>query len=129
MSQIKSINTTFEEVVRNFLFSQGFRYRKNDYRFPGRPDIVLPKYKCIIFVNGCFWHGHKNCKYFKLPETNAEFWKKKITDNMNRDKKNKTRLQEGGWQVITIWQCEVNNKKKCEKRLNFLIKQIKNNRP
>lgn len=119
----------FEETVRNYLFSQGFRYRKNDCRFPGRPDIVLPKYKCIIFINGCFWHSHENCKYSKLPKTNAEFWKKKITDNINRDKKNKTRLQESGWQVITIWQCEINNKKKREIRLNSLIRQIKNNRP
>lgn len=82
MSRIRSKNTKPEELVRKFLFSQGFRYRKNDARLPGKPDIVLPKYKTVIFVNGCFWHGHEGCRYFVRPKNNAEFWEEKITGNI-----------------------------------------------
>ena len=83
MSQIKGKNTKPEEIVRKYLFAQGFRYRKNDKRLPGSPDIVLPKYKTVIFVNGCFWHGHEGCKCFVWPKNNAEFWKKKIGDKLD----------------------------------------------
>ena len=88
MSCIHGKDTKPEEIVRKYLFAHGFRYRKNDIRLPGKPDIVLPKYKPVIFVNGCFWHGHKGCRYFVWPNNNAEFWKKKINDNILRDEKN-----------------------------------------
>ena len=87
MSRIRSKDTNPEELVRKYLFSKGFRYRKNDVRLPGMPDIVLPKYKTVIFVNGCFWHGHQGCRYFVWPKNNAEFWKKKIGENIQRDDK------------------------------------------
>ena len=107
MSCIKGKGTKPEEIVRKYLFSQGFRYRKNDKRLPGTPDIVLPKYKTVIFVNGCFWHGHKGCKYFVWPKNNAEFWKKKIEDNISRDQKSIELLEAQGWSVIIIWECEL----------------------
>lgn len=107
MSRIRGKDTKPEEIVRKYLFSQGFRYRKNDSRLPGKPDIVLPKYKTVIFVNGCFWHGHTGCKYFVWPQNNAEFWKKKITGNISRDAQIQSELQHSGWKVITIWECEL----------------------
>ena len=107
MSCIKGKGTKPEEIVRKYLFSRGFRYRKNDKRLPGTPDIVLPKYKTVIFVNGCFWHGHKGCKYFVWPKNNAEFWKKKIEDNISRDQKSIELLEAQGWSVIIIWECEL----------------------
>ena len=94
MSRIKSINSKPEELVRKYLFSQGLRYRKNVKRLPGKPDIVLSKYKTIVFVNGCFWHGHKECKYSHLPSTNLEYWEKKIADNLERDERKKYRILE-----------------------------------
>ena len=107
MSRIRSKNTKPEEMVRKYLFSQGFRYRKNDTRLPGKPDIVLPKYKTIIFVNGCFWHKHENCKYFVWPKTNEDFWRTKISANVSRDQENIKLLSELGWNVIVIWECEL----------------------
>ena len=107
MSRIRGKNTKPEELVRKYLFSQGFRYRKNDVRLPGKPDIVLPKYKTIVFVNGCFWHKHEGCKYFVWPKNNAEFWKKKIESNVARDAKNHQQLEELGWRVLTVWECEL----------------------
>ena len=107
MSRIKGSNTKPEELVRKYLFSKGFRYRKNDKRLPGSPDIVLPKYKTCIFVNGCFWHGHKGCKYFVWPQNNAEFWKTKIETNVERDRRKETGLAELGWNVIVIWECQL----------------------
>ena len=122
MSQIKSKNTKPEELVRKYLFSQGFRYRKNDKRLPGSPDIVLPKYKTVIFVNGCFWHGHEGCKYFVWPKSNREFWKSKIETNIARDKKKKSLLEELGWKVFVVWECEL---KSCrEKTLHKIVKGI-----
>lgn len=111
MSAIRSKNTKPEELVRKYLFAQGFRYRKNDPRLPGKPDIVLPKYKTVIFVNGCFWHGHEGCRYFVWPENNADFWRKKIGSNIERDAKKHADLTATGWRVITIWECEL--KKTC----------------
>lgn len=107
MSRIKGRNTKPEELVRKYLFSKGFRYRKNDKRLPGSPDIVLPKYKTCIFVNGCFWHGHKGCKYFVWPQNNAEFWKTKIETNVERDRRKETALAELGWNVVVIWECQL----------------------
>lgn len=107
MSRIKCKDTKPEETVRKYLFSQGFRYRKNDKRLPGSPDIVLPKYKTVIFVNGCFWHKHEDCKYFVWPRNNADFWKKKIESNVMRDIKNYQQLKDLGWKVFVIWECEL----------------------
>ena len=107
MSRIHGKNTKPEELVRKYLFSQGFRYRKNDARLPGKPDIVLPKYKTVIFVNGCFWHKHENCKYFVWPKTNEDFWRTKISANVSRDQENIKLLSELGWNVIVIWECEL----------------------
>ena len=107
MSQIRNKNTKPEEMVRKYLFSLGFRYRKNDSRLPGKPDIVLPKYKTVIFVNGCFWHGHEGCRYFVWPKNNEDFWKNKITSNILRDSDNHTRLEQMGWKVIIIWECQL----------------------
>ena len=107
MSQIKGKDTKPEEMVRKYLFAQGFRYRKNDKKLPGTPDIVLPKYKTVIFVNGCFWHGHEGCKNFVWPKSNPDFWKKKIETNISRDLKKIELLQSKGWRVITVWECEL----------------------
>lgn len=107
MSRIKGKNTKPEEIVRKYLFSKGFRYRKNDKRLPGSPDIVLPKYKTVIFVNGCFWHKHEHCKYFKWPKTNAEFWKNKIEQNVLRDFINQNHLKSMGWNVLIVWECQL----------------------
>lgn len=110
MSRIKGKNTKPEEVVRKYLFSKGFRYRKNDRRLPGTPDIVLPKYRTVVFVNGCFWHGHKNCRFFVIPKTNTEFWINKIERNRQRDKKQTAELEKQGWKVLVIWECQLKKK-------------------
>ena len=107
MSRIRNKDTKPEELVRKYLFSQGFRYRKNDARLLGKPDIVLPKYKTAIFVNGCFWHKHEGCKYFVWPKNNAEFWKEKIEKNVIRDQRNYELLQQDGWKIIIIWDCQL----------------------
>jgi DNA mismatch endonuclease (patch repair protein) len=125
MSNIKGKETKPEILVRKFLFSNGFRFRKNDSRFPGKPDIVLPKYKIIIFVNGCFWHGHQDCKKSKLPTTNVEFWLKKIEGTKQRDIKNINELKESGWKIITIWECEIKNESSLNQRMEMLVEEIK----
>lgn len=107
MSRIRNKDTKPEELVRKFLFSCGFRYRKNDARLPGKPDIVLPKYKTVVFVNGCFWHGHEGCQYFVWPKSNQEFWREKITRNIERDRVTTDLLQQSGWTVINIWECQL----------------------
>lgn len=107
MSQIKAKNTKPEIIVRKYLFANGFRYRLNDLRLPGKPDIVLPKYKAVIFVNGCFWHGHDGCKYFVIPQTRSEWWLDKINKTKQRDKSNQIALSELGWKVYVIWACEI----------------------
>ncbi len=124
MSCIKGKGTKPEEIVRKYLFSQGFRYRKNDKRLPGTPDIVLPKHKTVIFVNGCFWHGHEGCKYFVWPKSNADFWKAKILQNIERDKRDFERLENAGWKVIVVWECLL--KKKCRQQsLEDLLDRIR----
>ena len=122
MSRIKGKDTKPEEIVRKYLFSQGFRYRKNDPKLPGKPDIVLPKYRTVIFVNGCFWHHH-DCRYFKWPVNNGEFWKEKITRNVERDNANIVKLVESGWHVITIWECQLKNSS--EETLSDLANEIR----
>lgn len=102
MSRIKGKNTKPEMLVRKYLFAQGFRYRLNVKDLPGKPDIVLPKYKTVIFINGCFWHGHEGCKYFVVPKTRTEWWLNKIKDTQKRDRKAEIQLNVLGWKVITL---------------------------
>jgi len=107
MSRIRSGNTKPEELIRKYLFSRGLRYRKNDKRLPGKPDLVFPKYRVVIFVHGCFWHKHTGCRYFVLPETNAEFWDAKLEGNRQRDERDTAQLRASGWRVIVVWECEL----------------------
>ena len=125
MSHIRSQNTKPEEKVRKYLFSKGFRYRKNDKRLPGKPDIVLPKYRTVIFVNGCFWHKHEGCNYFIWPKNNAEFWRNKIEGNVERDKRNIQELAAMGWNVIVVWECQL-KRQTLEKVLHEIESQIIN---
>jgi DNA mismatch endonuclease (patch repair protein) len=111
MSKIGGKNTKPEIIVRKFLFSKGFRFRLHKANLPGKPDIVLPKYKTVIFINGCFWHGHNHCKYSIIPQTRTQWWSKKIEINKSNDKKNKTKLTRSGWRVLTIWGCQLRGKK------------------
>jgi DNA mismatch endonuclease (patch repair protein) len=126
MSRIRSKNTKPEELVRKLLFAEGFRYRKNDKRLPGHPDIVLPKYRTVVFVNGCFWHKHMNCRYFVWPKSNIEYWKFKINGNVKRDKQNYASLRKLGWNIIIIWECKL-SKGKQEYSILSLIDRIKRN--
>lgn len=123
MSCIKGKNTKPEEIVRKYLYSQGFRYRKNDKRLPGTPDIVLPKYRTVIFVNGCFWHGHQGCRYFVVPKTNTEFWMNKIDANRARDLKKISELEAMGLRVIVIWECELKQGKQ-DDTLRRIVKML-----
>ncbi|HFK5581468.1 very short patch repair endonuclease [Elizabethkingia anophelis] len=125
MSRIKGKNTKPELLVRKFLFSQGFRYRLHDKKLPGKPDVILPKYKTVIFVNGCFWHGHQDCKYFVVPKTRTEWWLNKINTTIANDRKIVESLQNDGWKTILIWECEL-KKEKSENTLSELIKKIIN---
>lgn len=106
MSHIRSTNSKPKEIVRKYLFSQGFRYRKNVKKLPGCPDIVVPKYRTVIFVNGCFWHKH-DCQRFVWPSSNQDYWRPKILRNVERDQKNTEQLSSLGWKVITVWECEL----------------------
>ena len=124
MSMIHGKDTKPEVKVRKYLFSHGFRFRKNDKRFAGKPDVVLPKYKTVIFVNGCFWHGHENCKYFVFPKTNNDFWRNKILRNIDRDNQNYQALKSEGWKVVVIWECQL-KKGIFEKTMSILELTIK----
>jgi len=123
MSRIRSKDTKPEMVVRKFLFKNGFRYRLHVKDLPGKPDIVLPRYKTVIFVNGCFWHYHKGCRYFVLPKTRTEWWLKKISDTQIRDTKCIYELEKLGWKTIRVWTCELKSQKK-EETLIKLIQEI-----
>ena len=123
MSRIKCKDTKPEIIVRSYLFSRGLRFRKNDKRYPGSPDIVLPKYKTIVFVHGCFWHLHEGCKYARIPKSNVDYWEKKLYRNRERDKHNQKELQKMGWNVITVWECEL-KKDNVEQTLEDLYAQI-----
>lgn len=120
MASIHSANTKPELIVRKYLWKSGFRYRLNNPRLPGHPDIVLRKYRTCIFVNGCFWHGHEGCKYFKMPETHKAFWEKKISRNRKRDNEEQEQLAKMGWHVIVIWECQLKTAKR-EKTLTSLV--------
>ena len=124
MSAIKGKDTKPEIMVRKYLFSRGLRYRVNDKKLPGSPDIVMKKYGVAIFIDGCFWHGHKGCRHYHLPSTNTDFWKAKISRNIARDYVNNVDLELAGWKVIRIWECEVNTKSKREVTLQKLYEQI-----
>ena len=120
MSRIKNKGTKPEIMLRKALFARGFRYRVNVKSLPGKPDIVLPRYKTVIFVHGCFWHGHPGCKYAYTPKSNAEFWINKISSNRERDVITKHKLEESGWKVIIVWECELRH----EKDFSILIERL-----
>ncbi len=124
MAAIKGKDTKPEMIVRKYLFSRGLRFRVQVRKLPGKPDIVLPKYKTAIFVNGCFWHGHEGCKYFRLPKSNVEFWKEKIERNIERDKESMQALFDLGWKVVRVWECELRNKANREETLNKIYASI-----
>lgn len=124
MSQIKGKNTKPEVLVRKHLFAKGFRYRIHNKHLPGKPDIVLKKYNTVIQINGCFWHGHKGCKYFVIPKTRTEWWINKINGTKERDKANQAKLEELGFRVITIFECEL-KKDKREQTLIQLVEELK----
>jgi DNA mismatch endonuclease (patch repair protein) len=123
MSKISGKDTKPEIIVRTGLFKLGFRYRKNVKKLPGTPDIVLPRYQTVIFVNGCFWHGHY-CKADRIPKTRSDYWQNKIKRNMARDIKNKALLESLGWHVLVVWECEIKNKTLLSQKIHLLAKQI-----
>ena len=131
MSRIKGKDTKPEMLVRKFLHAQGFRYRLHDKKLPGKPDIVLPKYKTVIFIHGCFWHKHEGCKYFVVPKTRTEWWMNKINGNVANDKKASEALKEAGWKIINIWECELKSSKKeytlihIQEQLDYLKRNLK----
>ena len=122
MQAIKGRNTKPEMIVRSYLFSKGLRFRVNVRKLPGTPDIVLKKWKCAIFVNGCFWRGHQGC--FILPKTNTEFWENKIQRNINRDRKNIIELESMGWRTLVVWECEIRKKDRRKERLDEIYLEI-----
>ena len=124
MSRIRGKNTKPEILVRKGLHARGFRFRLQDRKLPGRPDIVLPKYGVAIMVNGCFWHGHKGCRYATRPKSNAEFWTAKIERNRHRDQVTEAHLSALGWHVITVWECELRGADKAAARIDSLVKEI-----
>ena len=126
MAAIKGKDTKPEMIVRKYLFSRGLRFRIQVKKLPGNPDIVLPKYKAVIFVNGCFWHRHEGCKYFRLPQSNVEFWKDKIERNVLRDMRNEDELKALGWHVFRIWECEIKTNVKRRDKLEQLYYSIIN---
>ncbi len=124
MAAIKGKDTKPELIVRKYLFSKGLRYRVNNQKLPGSPDIVLRKYKTVVFIDGCFWHGHEDCKYFRLPKSNVNFWRHKIAMNIARDYSNNVDLKLAGWIVIRIWECEIRTKSNRENTLLNLYRRI-----
>ena len=119
MSHIRSRGTKPEMTVRKWLWTHGYRYRLNVKSVPGKPDIVMRKYRTAIFVNGCFWHGHEGCRLFVLPKTNTAFWQAKIDRNRERDRRNEEMLRANGWQVITLWACNLT-----QNRLESTMQQV-----
>lgn len=125
MSRIRSKDTKPELLVRKELHARGFRFRLQDRKLPGRPDIVLPKYGVAIMVNGCFWHGHGGCRYATKPKSNIEFWETKIARNKHRDEVTAAHLEALGWKVITLWECELRGKENAEARIQALADEIR----
>ncbi len=126
MASIKGKDTKPEMIVRKYLFSRGMRFRVQVRKLPGNPDIVLTKYKTVIFVNGCFWHGHEGCRYFRLPKSNIEFWEEKIERNVARDVRNEAELKALGWRVVRVWECEIKTVAQREEYLKCLYDRIVN---
>jgi DNA mismatch endonuclease (patch repair protein) len=124
MSRIRSKDTKPEMLVRKFLFANGLRYKLHDKSLAGKPDIVLPKYKTIIFIHGCFWHGHEGCKYYTVPKTRTEWWLNKISANTNNDTAAINKLKQAGWSVIIVWECEIKTKDQFMLRMADLLKEI-----
>ncbi len=124
MSKIRSKNTKPEMIVRKYLHAQGFRFRLHRKDLPGKPDIVLPKYKTVIFVHGCFWHHHKNCRYAYIPKTRRDWWKTKFETNKFKDKESLQLLTESGWRIIMIWECDLKGKIRCPEYLNSIQKKL-----
>lgn len=125
MSAIHGKDTKPEVAVRSYLFRRGFRFRKNDKRYPGHPDVVLPKWRAVVFVNGCFWHQHEGCKHRRVPKSNVEYWSAKLERNRERDVAQKAALEAMGWRVIVVWECELATKAKRAERLELLAAQIR----
>ena len=123
MSRIKGKNTKPEMLVRRFLHAQGFRYRLHDKKLPGKPDVVLAKYRTVIFVHGCFWHGHAHCKYYVIPKTRTDWWLSKINGNIANDEKAILALKELGWKVINVWECQL-KPTKIEETFNTLLLKL-----
>ena len=123
MSMIRGTDTKPEMKLRRWLFSRGFRYRLHDKKLPGKPDIVLSKYRTVIFVHGCFWHGHEGCRYFVMPKTRTEWWREKINQNKIRDISNTNKLNEAGWIVLEVFECEL--KRKFVETKTALLKNLK----
>ncbi|MDD3058819.1 MAG: very short patch repair endonuclease [Sphaerochaeta sp.] len=124
MASIKAKDTKAELLVRRHLFRHGFRYRVNDARLPGKPDIVLPKYKTVVFIHGCFWHAHQGCPHFVLPKTNRPFWEQKLARNRQRDQEVTARLLSMGYRVLVIWECELSPAKRREETLEGLLNEL-----
>lgn len=127
MSRIRSRDTVPEMRVRSLLHSLGYRFRLCPKTLPGKPDIVLPKYRSVIFVHGCFWHQHKNCKKASLPKSNTDFWLKKFENTKRRDEMNIRALEQLGWNVIVVWECELNNMDKLKSRLESELERLGDN--
>lgn len=123
MSRIRGKDTAIEVMVRSYLFSRGLRFRKNDKRYPGHPDVVLPKWHTMVFVNGCFWHMHEGCKKCSIPKSNVDFWTRKLTRNHDRDVRQRAQLEAEGWKVIVVWECEL-EKTVREATLESLYREI-----
>lgn len=124
MAAIKGKDTKPEMIVRKYLFSRGLRYRVNNPKLPGSPDIVLKKYKTVVFIDGCFWHGHEGCKYFRLPKSNVDFWRHKIARNIARDYVNNIDLKLAGWRVVRIWECDIRGVTGRQENLDRLYDEI-----
>lgn len=124
MGRIRGKDTKVELMVRRYLHRQGFRFRIHDRRLPGSPDIVLPKYRTVVFVHGCFWHGHEVCGLYRKPRTNTEFWEQKVLANRVRDQRNQEELEKRGWRVIIVWECELRTRSVREATLVGLVNEL-----
>ena len=123
MSRIRGKDTSIEVKVRKYLFSKGFRFRKNDKRLPGKPDVVLPKYHTVIFIHGCFWHRHPGCKDTTTPKTRTEYWLDKFERNVANDRARYEDLEAAGWNVITLWECDIN--KRFDETMSRVVQELK----
>ena len=124
MSKIRSKDTRPERVLRSALHRLGFRFRIHRKDLPGKPDIVLPKYRTVIFIHGCYWHYHKDCREGRIPSTNSAFWKDKLEKNVAKDERHRAALAALGWRVLVVWECEMNTRAKFTKKIESLISEI-----